>query len=119
MFQYENGTQKYRLRGEPKSTKKWDGVVIVSPYDMMDAGGTLMDAMPATIKNSLSKDCPLCIHHVASVFGPTPDPLKTAKDNVNSTEFFKGYSIKSMSATHMLSPGWSLLHVLLFRGCKE
>jgi hypothetical protein len=61
--------------------------VIVSPYDMLDAGETLMDAMQAVIKNSLTKDCPLCIYHIASVFGPTPNPIRTAKGNVKSTEF--------------------------------
>ena len=61
--------------------------VIVSPYDMLDAGETLMDALEAAIRNSPTKVCPLCIYHIASVFGPTPDPVRTAKDNVKSAEF--------------------------------
>ena len=61
--------------------------VIVSTYDMLDAGESLMDAMEAAIRNTSKKDCSLCIYHTASVFGPTPDPVRTAKENVKSAEF--------------------------------
>jgi nucleoside-diphosphate-sugar epimerase len=60
--------------------------VLVLPYDMLDNGETLMNAMEVAIEKSSTKDCPLCIYHIASVFGPTPDPIRTAKDNVKSAE---------------------------------
>ena len=53
------------------------------PYDMLDNGKTLNDAMEAAIKETSS---PICIYHIASVFGPTPDPILTAKGNVQSAE---------------------------------
>jgi nucleoside-diphosphate-sugar epimerase len=57
--------------------------VKVMPYDMLDNGKTLNDAMEAAIKETSS---PICIYHIASVFGPTPDPILTAKGNVQSAE---------------------------------
>lgn len=57
---------------------------------MLDNGETLNDAMEAAIKGrslTLSASaCPICIYHIASVFGPTPDPILTAKGNVQSSE---------------------------------
>lgn len=64
--------------------------VKVMPYDMLDNGETLNDAMEAAIKGRSStlsaSACPICIYHIASVFGPTPDPILTAKGNVQSSE---------------------------------
>lgn len=60
--------------------------VLVLPYDMLDDGRTLMNAMEVAIEKSSTEDCSLCIYHIASVFGPTPDPIRTAKDNVKSAE---------------------------------
>jgi nucleoside-diphosphate-sugar epimerase len=63
--------------------------VLVCPYDMLDDGTSLMDALESSIKYSSSTmmdDCSLCIYHVASVFGPTLNPIQTAKDNVKSAE---------------------------------
>jgi nucleoside-diphosphate-sugar epimerase len=64
--------------------------VKVMPYDMLDGGLTLNDDLEASIKendsSSPSSSRPICIYHVASVFGPTPDPIRTAKDNVRSVE---------------------------------
>lgn len=60
--------------------------VLVLPYDMLDDGKTLMNAMELAIEKSSTEECPLCIYHVASVFKPTPDPIRTAKDNVKSAE---------------------------------
>ena len=60
--------------------------VKVMPYDMLN-GETLYDALEAGMENAASsKDCPVCIYHIASVFGPTPDPIETANDNVQSAE---------------------------------
>ena len=57
------------------------------PYDMLDDGSTLSDALECGIQYSSStKECPICIYHIASVFGPTADPIITAKNNVKSTE---------------------------------
>ena len=61
--------------------------VLVCPYDMLDDGKTLMDALESSIKySSTMDDCSMCIYHVASVFGPTSNPIQTAKDNVKSAE---------------------------------
>ena len=35
---------------------------------------------------STANECPICIYHIASVFGPTADPIETAQANVQSTE---------------------------------
>ena len=58
----------------------------VMSYDMLDNGKTLLKALEAGLQNSASKSCQICVYHVASSFGPTPDPIQTAKDNVQSTE---------------------------------
>ncbi|KAL7526164.1 hypothetical protein ACHAXR_001353 [Thalassiosira sp. AJA248-18] len=61
--------------------------VKVMSYDMLDNGETLNDALETAVRNiDSSKKCPICIYHIASVFGPTPDPIQTAKDNVQSAE---------------------------------
>jgi nucleoside-diphosphate-sugar epimerase len=53
----------------------------VLPYDMLDAGKSLRDALELTTEGSER-----CIYHVASVFGPTEDHKQTALDNVQGTE---------------------------------
>ena len=63
-----------------------DSCIKVMPYDMLDNGETLNDALEAAIASSSSKTCPICIYHIASVFGPTEDPIQTAEENVQSTE---------------------------------
>ena len=63
-----------------------DSCIKVMPYDMLDNGETLNDALEAAIASSSSKKCPICIYHIASVFGPTEDPIQTAQENVQSTE---------------------------------
>lgn len=60
--------------------------VKVMPYDMLDTGLTMNDALEAAIKMNGSSESPICIYHIASVFGPTPDPIQTAKDNVQSAK---------------------------------
>ena len=55
--------------------------VRVMPYDMLDGG--------ATLKNALESigDCDTaCLYHVASVFGPTSNHEQTALENVRGTE---------------------------------
>jgi nucleoside-diphosphate-sugar epimerase len=53
----------------------------VLPYDMLDAGKSLRDALKSTAEGSAR-----CIYHVASVFGPTDDHQQTALDNVQGTK---------------------------------
>ena len=63
--------------------------VKVLPYDMLDGGETLNDALKTAITYYVdhpSESCPICIYHIASVFGPTADPIQTANDNVQSAE---------------------------------
>lgn len=84
---YEESYWRAHVEEFQQSSKHdMDARVLVHPYDMLDNGETLMDAMEAAIKNYTTKDCPICIYHIASVFGPTPDPIRTAKDNVKSAE---------------------------------
>lgn len=56
-------------------------IIRVLPYDMLDAGKSLRDALKSTAEGSTR-----CIYHVASVFGPTEDHKQTALDNVQGTE---------------------------------
>ncbi len=60
--------------------------VKVMSYDMLDDGATLNDAMEAAIKGRPVTSTAICIYHIASVFGPTTDPILTAKGNVQSSE---------------------------------
>ena len=58
--------------------------VKVMAYDMLDDGTTLKSALEAASEfNSSSK---ICVYHVASVFGPTSDPVQTANENIKSAE---------------------------------
>ena len=59
--------------------------VKVMPYDMLDGGATLKCALENAVRSDDAASR-LCLYHIASVFGPTPDPIRTAKDNVESTE---------------------------------
>jgi len=64
--------------------------VTVLPYDMLDGGQTLDDALrhacgPAA-NGSDAADTSCCVYHVASVFGPTDNHTRTALDNVRGTE---------------------------------
>lgn len=65
--------------------------VKVLPYDMLDDGASLYDALQSGHQHHRttcqSKSCSICVHHIASVFGPTSDPIQTAKDNVQSAEY--------------------------------
>lgn len=64
-----------------------DLCIKVMPYDMLDDGKTLSDALESGLQySSTTSECPICIYHIASVFGPTSDPIQTAKDNVQSTK---------------------------------
>jgi len=68
----------------------------VLPYDMLDHGATLAEALrvAAAAASSLADDnhenddtrCSCTIYHIASVFGPTENHQQTALDNVQGTE---------------------------------
>ena len=69
--------------------------VKVLPYDMLDGGKTITDALHAALqdgtsddeKNDNNGDNPdICVYHIASVFGPSEDHIKTANDNVQGTK---------------------------------
>ena len=55
--------------------------VKVLPYDMLDNGVSLRNALQAS-----PLDYKICVYHAASVFGPTKDPVQTAHDNIKSAE---------------------------------
>ena len=54
--------------------------VYVLPYDMKDGGTTASQALQAANEGHV------CVYHIASVFGPSEDPIQTAHDNVQGTE---------------------------------
>jgi len=60
----------------------------VLPYDMLDGGATLQEALEMAMTEKVNGDSPktnVCVYHVASVFGPTEDHRQTALDNVQGT----------------------------------
>ena len=67
--------------------KESDSRIMVMPYDMLDGGTTLKDALDAhsLSEDNKNDDC-VVVYHVASVFGPTNDHVQTALDNVRGTE---------------------------------
>jgi len=58
----------------------------VLPYDMLDGGKTLSDALDIALDSEDKNDLNLRVYHIASVFGPSEDHIKTAKDNVQGTK---------------------------------
>jgi nucleoside-diphosphate-sugar epimerase len=72
----------HRIDGEKKY---WNSSQVhVLPYDMNDGGETLENALQEAKK--INEQAPICVYHVASVFGPTEDPVQTALENVKGTE---------------------------------
>jgi nucleoside-diphosphate-sugar epimerase len=68
-------------------SKYWSGksdCVKVMPYDMLDGGVTIKDALELAYRNGEAVES--CVYHVASVFGPSEDHVQTAKENVKGTE---------------------------------
>ena len=55
--------------------------VTVLPYDMLDGGATMQQALALT-----KGDEPCCIYHVASNFGPSENHKQQALENVKGTE---------------------------------
>eukprot|EP00537_Pseudo-nitzschia_pungens_P007020 CAMPEP_0172356010 /NCGR_PEP_ID=MMETSP1060-20121228/346_1 /TAXON_ID=37318 /ORGANISM="Pseudo-nitzschia pungens, Strain cf. cingulata" /LENGTH=400 /DNA_ID=CAMNT_0013075889 /DNA_START=249 /DNA_END=1451 /DNA_ORIENTATION=+ len=61
--------------------------VKVLPYDMLDGGKTITEALEyAARKDASEDDKSICVYHIASVFGPSEDHIKTANDNVRGTK---------------------------------
>lgn len=60
----------------------------VLPYDMVDGGQSLHQAMrygfQQHLRHQSASSCDVCVYHIASVFGPTPNPVQTARENVQS-----------------------------------
>lgn len=54
--------------------------VRVAPYDMLDGGASILDALDDTCGDTV------VLYHVASTFGPTEEHVRTALDNVQGTE---------------------------------
>jgi len=78
-----------------------DLCIKVMPYDMLDDGKTLSDALEIGLQySSTTNECPICIYHIASVFGPTSDPIETAKGNVQSTE----NAVRALDKFYQLHP---------------
>jgi hypothetical protein len=87
------------------------------PYDMLDGGLTLNDDLEASIEandsSSPSSSRPICVYHVASVFGPTLptqfDPRRTTFDRRKTS---CGRSMSSAGAT--LAPDAGLFPLASF-----
>jgi nucleoside-diphosphate-sugar epimerase len=76
-----------RVASETEYYKQQDDSSIhVLPYDMNDGGKTLEQALQAATKSTKTPVDRLSVYHIASVFGPTEDPVQTARDNVQGTE---------------------------------
>lgn len=61
---------------------KSDKTISVLPFEMNDGGSTMQSALDQAKGQGEN----ICVYHVASVFGPTEDPIQTAHDNVQGTE---------------------------------
>jgi nucleoside-diphosphate-sugar epimerase len=72
--------RKGRVNDEMNYWKDRSDCISVQPYDMLDGGKSLENAL----KTVHEKEC--VVYHVASVFGPTEDHKQTALDNVKGTE---------------------------------
>jgi nucleoside-diphosphate-sugar epimerase len=58
----------------------------VLPYDMLDGGKSFEDALKVALSNDNEGDnLDICVYHIASVFGPSEDHVRVAKDNVQGT----------------------------------
>ena len=72
-------------RAQAESMERDPSIIRILPYDMLDGGSTLSDALECVIddENAITR---VCVYHVASSFGPSPDPIRTAEENVKSAE---------------------------------
>ncbi|EJK60158.1 hypothetical protein THAOC_19541 [Thalassiosira oceanica] len=82
---HHDGNDEARKRPIAENMRKDPAIIRVLPYDMLDGGTTLSDALECAIADE-SANKRVCVYHVASSFGPTPDPVRTARNNVKSAE---------------------------------
>lgn len=78
-----------RAKRVAEESKYWANqhTVRVMPYEMLDGGKTLDEALKCVHEtDGKGPDASSCIYHVASVFGPTENHKQTALDNVLGTE---------------------------------
>jgi nucleoside-diphosphate-sugar epimerase len=78
-----------RIESEEKYWNTKSDCVNVLPYDMLDGGATVRQALELACRHNnegKDEDTNVCLYHVASVFGPSEDHIQTAKDNVKGTE---------------------------------
>ncbi|KAL3936466.1 MAG: hypothetical protein SGBAC_008218 [Bacillariaceae sp.] len=71
-----------RIESESNYWKQKSDCIQVLPYDMLDGGATMKEAL----KTASECHAEICVYHIASVFGPSEDHVQTAKDNVQGTE---------------------------------
>jgi len=78
------------------SSSSKESSIRVLPYDMLDGGKTIANALNAVLEctsddeessiDKKSDDLDICVYHIASVFGPSADHIQTAKDNVQGVK---------------------------------
>ncbi|CAJ1953442.1 unnamed protein product [Cylindrotheca closterium] len=71
-----------RIESESNYWKQKSDCIQVLPYDMLDGGSTMKEALKVARKTHEE----ICVYHIASVFGPSEDHVQTANDNVQGTE---------------------------------
>jgi len=74
-----------RVKSEKEYWSQKTNDVTVLPYDMLDGGKSLTNALKQACSSDES-DSDVCVYHIASVFGPSENHIQTAKDNVQGTE---------------------------------
>jgi len=85
-----------RQRRVEEEEKYWKSVAVdthhdqvqVMPYDMLDGGQTLSDALNRAFENvdDTTTDVECCVYHVASVFSKVDDHRQMGLDNVKGAE---------------------------------
>lgn len=71
-----------RIESEAQYWSEKSDCITVMPYDMLDGGSTIQNALEHASKETEQ----ICVYHIASVFGPSEDHVQTANDNVQGTE---------------------------------
>lgn len=70
---------------DEKAYWKHESCVSVQPYDMLDGGDSLRQALGQVPSDESAPHC-MCVYHIASWFSPTEDHEQMAKNNVQGTE---------------------------------
>ncbi|KAL7556789.1 hypothetical protein ACA910_005229 [Epithemia clementina (nom. ined.)] len=69
-----------------KDASRGDCDVKVLPYDMMDGGATVFQALELAAGGGGDEPSSCCVFHVASNFGPSENHTQSALENVQGTE---------------------------------